>query len=234
MKRYKKWINTFILVFSLSLLFISHACYAESSSDDVMKMLNAYKNKEYKKAADIAKALPEYADEKSIAKPMRSKQKKAYIKFLGTFPLFDTDRNGDYLWDYFVKDLDGDGSNELCVYYGSCEADVRLRVYRYRAGKVQAVTQEYLSHGIWCDFPGKAGVIYVYAHSGGESVSVVTLSKNKLKIKRYGSHSYGFVSKNDYKYISFPYRFPGHITMKSISRNGNYRGYGVISYSALK
>ena len=225
--------KTFRILFLLLFLLLLMPMRSQASqSKDVQKILKYYKNGKYATANRIAKKYEnKTANEKKYRNKLSKKAKKAYKKVLKSYRLYDTARSGKYLWDYFVKDLDGKGQPELCIYYGSCEADVRLRVYRYSSGKARFVTEQACSHGCWSDIPGKRGVIYSYSHMGDQMVSVVTLKGNKLVFKNYGSSSY---SNNMNNYVSFPFKFKNHITYKEVSKSGKYRSVGVLSYSGVK
>ena len=209
---------------------------AASASSNVTKMLNYYKNKEYAKADKIGKKYAKkLANEKKYRKQLSSKARKAYKKVLRSYSLYDSNHwTRAYLWNYFVKDLDGKGMPELCIYYGSCEADVRLRVYGFNGGKAKMITQASLSHSSFSDYPGKKGVVCSYGHMGSQGVSVLTLKNKKISLKSYGGHNYASYGKNKaYDYIDFPYNFPSHVEYKH-SNKGGYHSYTVLSYSGVE
>ena len=218
-----------ILILVLFAILITPMSPKASPTSNVKKMLSYYKKKKYAKADAIGKKCKgTEANEKKYRKKLSKKARKAYRKILQSYSIDSSIMSlNAYLWNYFVKDLDGKGMPELCIYYGSCEADVRLRVYGFSKGKARFIDEEYCSHGAWCDYPGKKGVIYVYGHMGAQSVAVVTLKNNKLNFKSYGGHTFGSYEKNrDYDYIEFPYRFPSHViyskdySSKSLSYSG--------------
>ena len=219
----------------LCVLLIMPMIANASESSDVYQMLDCYKNKQYASANSIAKKYAgKKANEKKYRKKLSKKARSAYKKVLKSYRLYDSDSSDKaHLWNYFVKDLDGTGQPELCIYYGSCEADVRLRVYRFTGKKVKLVAQSPCSHGRWADIPNSTGVIYSYGHMGFQSVSVVTLVGNRLVFTLYGGHIFDYYSaKRVYDYIEFPFAFPDHVKHKSNNKNG-YHSYDVLSYSGV-
>ncbi len=215
------------LLCALSISVVLPTTTHASASKNVMKMLKYYKKGKFSKADAIGKKLANTkANEKKYKKKLSSQARSAYYGVLNSYDTYSFYSNG-YLWNYFVKDLDGKGKPELCVIYGTCEADVELRVYKYQNRKAVLVARDYCGHCGWSDLPGKKGVVVTYGHMGDQNVSVMTLKNNKLKYKDYNGHSYAATDPNrDYKSsITFPYRFPEHVTYKS--------GYSTLSMSGI-
>lgn len=153
---------------------------AKSNAD---KMLSYYKKGSIKKAKQYNSKLSKKASKASIKK-LSKKQKAAYRKVVKKYRLGYSSK--PYLWGYYLVDMDGDKKAELLVRYGTCEADVRTAVYKYKGGKAKKVRQIASGHTAYYAYPGHAGVISVWGHMGYESVSTVVLKNGKLKSKSYG------------------------------------------------
>lgn len=156
---------------------------AKSNAD---KMLSYYKKGNIKKAKQYNSKLSKKASKTSIKK-LSKKQKEAYRKVVKKYRLDSSIYSSKpYLWGYYLADMDGDKKAELLVRYGTCEADVRTAVYKYKGGKAKKVGQMYSGHTMYYAYPGHAGVINVRAHMGYEDVSTTVLKSGKLKSKSYG------------------------------------------------
>ncbi len=207
-----------MLICVVSVIVVVPETAHASAADKVMKMLKYYKNGEYAKADAIGKKLSgKKANEKKYRKALSSKAKSVYAEVLESYKLYSSGSAEPYMWNYFVKDLDGKGMPELCMIYGSCEADVQIQVFRFKNNKAYLVATDYCAHSSFSDIPGKKGVVVTYGHMGSQHVYVMTLKNNKLKYKDYNGHSYDKTdSGRDYKRaITFPYAFPEHVTITS-------------------
>ena len=198
-----------------------------SQGSDIQKMLKYINKKEFVKADKIAqKYKGKKAKEKKYKKQLSKKAKKAFIKVLNSYRLYDSENLFDskhrirpHLCGYFVKDLDGKGQPELCISYGKGGMDTFLYVYRYSKGKARFVDKAYCDGCTWHDIPNKKGVIWSFGRQGCSFTSVYTLKKNKLVIKECVG------------YAGFPFAFDSHVTLKQISSR---RTIGVLSYSGIR
>ena len=141
---------------------------------------------------------------------LSKKEKAAYLQVVKGYRLNSSlSSSKPYLWGYYLADLDGDKKAELLVQYGTCEADARTKVYKYKSGNAKKIGQIPSGHTGYFAYPGHSGVIAAWGHMGYESVSVVTLKNGKLKTTGCGSRD----AKGNY--FPFRQRLYGHIKYNS-------------------
>ncbi|MCR5666282.1 MAG: hypothetical protein K6G01_05580 [Eubacterium sp.] len=200
-----------------------------SSSGKLMKQyVTAYKAGKFSKAKKLSNKMKSSVVEpatKKMSKKMKKAYKakvKSYVKKYGIS--FDVDSGSEYVWGYYLSDLNNDGKTELVISYGSCEADARMDVFTYKKGKAVKVNKKTLSCG-HCSFhayPNHKGMIISMAHMGGESVSIMKMTKKgKIKITVLNSRS-------DLE----EYTLPQMYLSSHISYDSNYNAK--ISYKVFK
>ena len=186
MKRTAKMIIAIMMIAAIVLTSIGgnvKEVNAKSSyTSTVTKFLKAYKAKNYKKASKLAKKMTK--DKDTSYKKMSKKQKAAYKKIVKKYNL-ETRLGKDYLWGYYLVDLDQDKKPELLCKYGTCEADVRTDIYTFKKGKAKKVRTAYSGHVGYVAYPGK-GVMQVWSHMGYASVSVMKMKYGKITSTGYG------------------------------------------------
>lgn len=122
--------------------------------------------------------------------------KDAYQKILDdTYSKYQSS-NGKYL-EYHVYDVDQDGTEELIVRNGTCEADYMWYLYTYSGGK--AVSVDTFAGGHSALYTCSSGGFYcMHAQMGYEEVYKYTLSNGKLtKQKTYEAN----FEQDESKYI---------------------------------
>ncbi|MCR5701265.1 MAG: hypothetical protein K6G76_03865 [Lachnospiraceae bacterium] len=206
------------VAFSVSTVTVN----AASNTKLMTNYLKAYKNKNYKKAKSYLNKMKK-TDKDTSLKKMSKKQKKAYMKVVKKYAKNLNIMYGDYLWGYYLADLNKDKKAELLIQYGSCEADVRTYVYTFKKGKAKKVAKTYSGHTGYVSYPGK-GVVQVWGHMGYCSVSVLTMQGNKLKAKNYGSQD---TTKSGEEYC-----LPGNYLNSHIKYDAHYNRS--VDYSDLK
>lgn len=82
--------------------------------------------------------------------------------------------------EYVLYDVDKDGTPELFVRYGKCEAAYRTKVYTYREGTVAELGEFISGHGSLYTWPGENGVAYNWSHMGGHIVEKISLVDGAL------------------------------------------------------
>ncbi|MCR5293204.1 MAG: hypothetical protein K6E28_10065 [Eubacterium sp.] len=80
---------------------------------------------------------------------------------------------------YFVYDADDDGTPELFIKFGTCEADYFLKIYKFEGGKAVEIASTGCGHTSFYSMPEK-GYISVWAHMGYYGASKVHLNGNEL------------------------------------------------------
>lgn len=158
---------------------------AASNSSLMTKYLKCYKQGNYTKAASYLKKMKKSNKDTSL-KAMSSKMKNAYLKIVEKYNKENGFANGgDYLWGYYLADLNKDKQAELIFQYGSCEADVQTYIYTFKKGKAKLVDKDYSAHSSYCPYEGK-GVVVLQGHMGVCSVGVMSMKGNKVNYKNYG------------------------------------------------
>ena len=166
------------LVLIISLCSCKTPSVNASQRSNMKKVLRYYKAKKYKKAKKYAKKLPKYAKEKCVTS-IPNKMKKAYnTKFK---------KLGNKAETSFFTDVNNDKKADMLVLYGTCEADLTIRLYMYKNGKVVYKAKTGGGHSVYNAYPNHKGFIRHYAHMGYESLSVIKYKNGKLVEKNIGS-----------------------------------------------
>ena len=175
-----------IALFILTVAFSTSTVNVNAASNKTLmtKYLKAFKNTDYKKANSYIKKMKKTDKDTSLNK-MSKKQKKAYLKVVKKYSKNLDIIYGDFLWGYYLADLNKDKKPELLVQYGSCEADVRTYVYTYKKGKAKKVGKIGSGHTGYVSYPG-VGVVEVWGHMGYCNVSVLSMKGMILSSKSYG------------------------------------------------
>ena len=78
---------------------------------------------------------------------------------------------------YLVYDIDKDGTPELVVKTGTCEADYHGWIYAFREGRPVQVGEELgLGHSSFYSDPGENGIILMWGHMGYASASRISIA----------------------------------------------------------
>ena len=89
------------------------------------------------------------------------------------------------LW-YLAYDVDKDGTPELIVKTGTCEADYHGALYTFRGGQAVQVGDELgLGHSSFYTDPGENGVILMYGHMGYASASRLRMTDGLIEEPLY-------------------------------------------------
>ena len=189
MKKVKKMI---VLILSVSLLLsgsktIICAASEKSDGENMEKVLKYYKTKQFEKAIQYSKKLSKTAREACVS-DMSAEMKKAYLKIVKKYKA-DSSDDAEYLWDYYYSDVDNDKKADLLLKYGSCEGDVKLYVYQYKAGKAKKIGSVEAFHTSYYAYPNHKGVIGYGGMMGKEWVRLITIKDGKLKEKTIGTHT---------------------------------------------
>jgi len=178
-----------------------------STKSDAEKMIKAYKAKKYSQAQKYANKLPK-TQSKTCIKKLSKKAKAAYRKKMKSYNL-DMSK-GEYLWAAYLVDLTGDKKAELICKYGTCEADVRIDIYTY-SGKLKKLVKESPSgHCSYYAYPGHTGMIAMWGHMGGESVSIMKIKKGKLQGTSIGSRMIDYANGAD-DWLNLPQLLENHV-----------------------
>lgn len=178
------FITIFIMAFSVSVSTIE--TQAASNTSLITSYLKYFKKGQYKKARKYIRRMKNNDKDTSLKK-MTQKQKNAYYKVLKRYEnKYSLSSNGKTVWGYYLADLNKDRKPELLIEYGGSEADAKTAVYTYKKQKAKKVGSVFSGNTGYIAYPRK-GLLSVYANMGYCTVSVITMKKGKLKIKKYGS-----------------------------------------------
>lgn len=185
MKKKKTLFKKMVMfIFAAALLILPVNAAQASVKSDADNMLKYYKKGNISKAKQYNKKLPKNAS-KTCIKKLSKNAKNAYKKTVKKYKI-NAPLGKEYLWGYYLVDMDGDKKAELLVQHGTCEADVRTTIYTYKSGKVKKITETYSGHEGYYAYPGHAGVICVFGHMGYENVATMVIKKGKAVVKSYG------------------------------------------------
>lgn len=143
-----------------------------TTSDDGTLMKNTlayYQKGQFRKATKSAKRLSRSFSENYN---MPDAMKKAYNKIL----------KGKDISAYYLYDIDQDGRPELCYVVGEIEASMTMNIVSYKDHLIKdgAVA---CGHSVFYAYPNHNGMVMLMGQMGYESVSLLTISNNKLKVK---------------------------------------------------
>ncbi len=175
----KRVVLALVLVIATMTAMPKMVSYASENQDgnNMKKVIECYKNKNYEEADKYNKKLPKYAKEKCVKK-MSKAMKKAYKQVVK--------KNKKILWDYFYTDFDNDGKAELIIQKGTCEADVMYRVFKFSKGKATLVGKMYAAHSVISAYPKNNGVVINSGHMGHEELKYAYLKNGKIKCESLG------------------------------------------------
>lgn len=191
----------FVLILALVLALQPVMVVQASAKSDIDNVLKNYKKGKISTAKKYNKRLSKKAS-KTCIKKLSKKARQAYLKTVKKYKFNSKSPSMKSLWGYYLADMDGDKKAELLVKHGTCEADVKTTVYKYKSGKVKKVGSFFSGHTSYYDYPGHAGVIAVWGHMGYESVQTISINRGKLKTKSYGSRDLNKSGRLDW----FPFR----------------------------
>lgn len=220
MKKMMKSLSVFSLATVLALVPTESAM--ASTKSDAEKMLKYYKNGNVEKAIEYSNKLPKKVDKKCI-KNLSQVTKKYYKEVLASYVPNQEKSGEDYLWGYFLADLDGDKKAELLVEHGTCEADVVTDVYTVKKGKLKKAGKTYAAHGEYYAYAKHKGVIFSSGVQGVESTKYIRMKKGKIKEVSYRTRQL----KENENYFPFRQKLNNHIKYKK-------SGKAVVSLKDLK
>ena len=150
-----------LLTFAVLAAIPAKGVQAANNGKQMEKAITSYKAGKYKAAKKYSKKLPVKANEACVKK-MPKAMKKAYKKVVKSYKISGDVHMSAYMWGYYLTDIDNDKKAELLVQYGSCEADVRLRVYKYENGAANMIGQVGCAHSGFFAYPGNCGTECTY------------------------------------------------------------------------
>lgn len=164
----------FIMLFSMNV----NAATQKADAKNMQKTIKYIQKKKYAQAVKYNNRLNQTAKEKCTLK-MTPAMKRAYLKIINRYPVqgFGTQK---VIRNYYLTDIDQDKKADLLILTGSCEQDTRLTVYRYRKGKAKKVGTIDAMHTQYSAYPNHKGIIEKSYSWESNSISVITIRKNRL------------------------------------------------------
>lgn len=207
MKKYAKAVVLLMLCLCLFWIKDSAKVQAASARSTYKKAITYYKKKKFTKANQVFRRLPRTVSDRKAGK-LTAGMKRAYKRVVKSYRL---DSGSLYskkplIWGYYLTDINKDKKPELLVKYGTCEADVRLRIYTYKNGRAKRVKTLYCSHSGFYYYPLGNGVLMLQGHMEYENLTLITMKNGRIKTKTLGQRQ---IKKS---YVSPAYSLEGHIS----------------------
>lgn len=114
---------------------------------------------------------------------------KAYEQVLESRKIQISEEPAEYstpeLW-YLVCDIDKDGTPEMIIKTGTCEADYHGGIYTFQNGRAFQIGEELgLGHSSFYSDPGENGIILMYGHMGYASASRISIQDGYMEEPLY-------------------------------------------------
>lgn len=227
-KRHVSWTKTFFMLLACLLLLTIAPVRAQAGTKQTMqKLVTALRQNNTAQIKKYNDMLPETAATEKAVRKMSAAQKAAYKKIVkehyvmpaNTIQMVGLDTQ--WLWGYFLTDIDNDGSAELITEIGTCEADVCYHFYRYKKGKAVEFADMPAGHSALVGFPGTKYLIYVWAHMGYESISLMHLEKGRFKSETIWSSRKAWDNQISlrnmlYDHIKYDRYYDPHVDLKDL------------------
>lgn len=227
MRRFLRRIGVVMLavVMVCSTSYTVGAATPKSDGKNMQKVLKYYKANQIGKVKKYNKKLSKTAKENCVKK-MSSKIKKAYLNEVKKYPETYS-YSKEYLWGYFLTDIDNDKKADLIIETGTCEADARYQIYQYKKGKAVKVGEIGGGHSTLHAYPNHKGIIVSWGHMGYESISVVTLKKGKVMSSEIGSRKISYDKNSSGDWLILRCALDSHVSYDSHYKKS-------VDYSDLK
>lgn len=99
--------------------------------------------------------------------------------------------------EYTLYDIDGDGSREFLLKYGTCEADYRINVYTYKHGYLEQVAQLGGGHTMFCYDTETGELVIAWGHMGAGAYNWYKLENSTLTETRDEQVDYSIIGKDE-------------------------------------
>lgn len=213
---------TLIVTTPVDTLIAKNLLAQASEKVNVKKGLDLYQQGKYREAKKQFKKYAKKASESSV-KNISDKMKKAYLEKVLKYQTFSeaakSTESREYIWDYYLTDINKDGIAELLIKHGTSEADCLITIYTYKKNKAIKVNNISGGHSVLYAYPDGNGFIRLTGQMGYETITRVTLQESKVTEKKIGSRDIGTGS-----YMDLPFELESHISSDGLN----------IDYSALK
>ena len=150
--------------------------------------------------------------------------------------------NGTVSIEYTLYDLDGDGSREFFLKYGTCEADYRINAYTYKHGYLEPIGNFPGGHTSFQHDTSTGELVLAWGHMGSGEYDWYKIEDNYIVQTRTESVDYSIIGKEDVKGFenveALPvygaYALADGSVISFASSNGNYQEVEGLDLSFLK
>lgn len=127
--------------------------------------------------ASVVDTAPEQPDANIQRTDVGSAWGQAYLEIISAamteFPQYQ------YSCSYSLFDIDKDGTPELFLKVGTCEADYGLRLYRFD-NEAECISTMYASHAVFCGLGDQKAFLIASGHQGYETITKCTYSNGMI------------------------------------------------------
>ena len=193
----KKLINlSIIFTFVLMLTSMPSVVMADSSGDNVTQIINNLRNGNVSKAQTYNQMLPETATAESCVSNMPRAMKAAYRNEVKSWE--NVKQYGNYAFrDYWLTDIDNDGSAELLINLVPDTAGAMTHVYKYQGGQLLEIGE--FSGNVTCHaYPSHNGIVTEGGKMGYNWLSLITIENGELAEDQLISYGNGNLSWDQY------------------------------------
>lgn len=168
------------LLVGLALIITSIPSFvmADSVGGVMTEMIDCLRQGDIEEAQEYNQMLPEYASEdcvNNMPKAMKAEYKTIVQSWV------DKKEDGQYgFYDYWLTDVDNDGTAELLVAFWPSHAGAQIILYKYENGSLK--NYGFIGNEEFCSaYPGHNGIVLTHSWQGYDTFSLVTLDNGKVK-----------------------------------------------------
>lgn len=163
-KQIKISLGTAICIFIIVLLLIALVLmYIYFNKDDIVKVGNEPGIQQ---------------EEKTLEDADKLNCEKAYKDFYHDFRNSSTEKE---IIEYALTDIDADGTAELMIKKGTCEADMEMFFFTYKNGKVVELGTLYCGNTGFYEMNDGNYLLAVEGHMGSERTYKISINNNKIE-----------------------------------------------------
>ena len=188
--------RSIVIAIALLLTAIPVIVSADTVGDNVSQIVYYLRRGNISTAQTYNQQLPEIAATESCVTNMPQAMKTAYKNKVKSVE--NTTKFGEFVFmDYWLTDIDDDGSAELLLNLGPDYASAMTHVYTYKGGQLIEVGG--FSGNETCHaYPGHNGIVTEGGKMGGNWLSLVTLENGQLNKEELISYGNGNLSVDEY------------------------------------
>ena len=169
---------SFILITALMLTSVPVFVMAGSAGDNVSQIIYYLRQGNVSQAQTYNQRLPETAKRESCVRNMSKAMKAAYRKEVKAWE--DVTQYGNYVfYNYWLTDIDNDGSAELLIDLAPDYASAATHVYKYQGGQLKEIGT-FSGNEIPHAYPSHNGIVTEGGKMGYNWLTLITIEDGKL------------------------------------------------------